>query len=110
MNGRSDILLVYVSDSQKVLIKLYAKKLGYKSQSQFILAAVEDKIEALMGKDVSVNLERFLVDLNSNSELLLAKVNTVLAQQKLIFKRQQFLGDTYEEWLERIEKLDKEDY
>ena len=108
MSLSSEILVRGVLSNQKRLIEIFSKRLGYQTQSQFILNAVEEKIEFLMTQDTSANFEKRLEELNSNSELLLAKVNIVLAQQKLIFQRQQFLGDTYEEWLERIEKLDEE--
>ncbi|ASR40670.1 hypothetical protein [Ligilactobacillus agilis] len=104
---QSEFLLRGISKRQKELIKKSTKKLGYTSQSEFILATLEKEF---MGKFAEENGGRWgekLSELVKNSELLLSNSEMILIQEDKILEKQRNLKLLYENWLNEL--LDAEE-
>ncbi|GET06172.1 hypothetical protein SY111_00660 [Ligilactobacillus agilis] len=104
---QSEIRLRGISKRQKELIKTYTKKLGYHSQSEFILATLEKVfLDGITGESGG-RLNEQLGELIKNNELLLSNSEMILIQEDKIFEEQRNLKALYENWLNDL--LDAEE-
>lgn len=104
---QSEIRLRGISKRQKELIKAYTKKLGYHSQSEFILATLEKAfLDGITGESGG-RLNEQLGELIKNNELLLSNSEMILIQEDKIFEEQRNLKALYENWLNDL--LDAEE-
>ena len=104
---QSELLLRNISTRQKELIKSYTEKLGYHSQSEFILATLEKVfLDGITGESGG-RLNKQFDELIKNSELLLSNSEMILIQEDKILEKQRNLKTLYENWLNEL--LDAEE-
>ena len=102
-----EIRLRGISKRQKELIKEYTKKLGYRSQSEFILATLEKEFAGKFAKENRGRWGEKVGELVKNSELLLSNAEMILIQEDKILEKQRNLKLVYENWLNEL--LDAEE-